>query len=46
MMFSCEYSYYRRRPRTWKRMSRWQRKQFHRENESLVRQGKKPKSKP
>ena len=30
----------------WKYMPRWQRKQFHRENESRVRRGLKPLPKP
>lgn len=33
-------------PNDWQNMPRWQRKQFHRENESRVRRGLKPLNKP
>lgn len=37
---------YRYRKRTWRTMARWQRKQFHRENERRVALGKPPLPKP
>jgi hypothetical protein len=38
--------YGKRGPLGWKQMAGWQRKMFHRENESRVRKGLKPLDKP
>ncbi len=45
---SVDYAYGYRRfiKRGWKYMARWERKQFHRDNESRVRKGLEPLPKP